>query len=188
MHLNADYVIVESVDTENNPVPAGRLGDKLLVTNLSNRAMPLIRYEMSDQVEPTDEPCRCGCLLPRIRKVAGRVEHILSLPGVGGGPTSLIPEHIDDFVGALEGLDNYQVIQEDRARLTVNFIPRSGAEPGPVEQRLRDALAHCFERYGVAPGVTLTCHRVDRLEPVRPGASKVCHYWNRWGEATGIRR
>jgi phenylacetate-coenzyme A ligase PaaK-like adenylate-forming protein len=181
LHVNADYVLVESVDSRNNPVPLGRLGDRLLVTNLSNRAMPLIRYEMADQVEFSDEPCRCGCLLPRIRRVAGRVEHILSLPAVHGGRASLIPEHIDDFVGGLEGLDNYQVIQEERARLTVNFIPQAGAEPGPVQQRVRDALALCFERYGVAPDVTLAFHPVQHLEPVRPGANKVCHYWNRCG-------
>jgi phenylacetate-coenzyme A ligase PaaK-like adenylate-forming protein len=56
LHVNADYVVLESVDARNRPVPPGTLGDKVLITNLSNRAMPLIRYEMSDQVEYATAP------------------------------------------------------------------------------------------------------------------------------------
>ena len=56
LHINADYVLVESVDTGGRPVPPETLGGKLLLTNLSNRIMPLLRYEMSDQVEFLDGP------------------------------------------------------------------------------------------------------------------------------------
>ena len=181
LHVNADYVLVESVDSRGRPVPPGRLGDKLLLTNLFNRLMPLIRYEMSDQVEFLEGSCRCGCLLPRIRKVAGRVEHILSLPAAAGGRAALIPEHIDEYVGGLDGLANYQVIQEGPARLTVNFIPQVGASAAEVEGRVRGGLEACFRRYGVAPGLSLDFHEVARLEPIRPGSNKVCHYWNRFG-------
>ncbi len=82
LHLNADFNIVESVDANNTPVPDGRLGEKILVTNLSNRVLPLIRYEISDQVEiiPPGAPCRCGSTLPRIRTVAGRMEQVIALP------------------------------------------------------------------------------------------------------------
>jgi phenylacetate-CoA ligase len=179
LHINADYVLVESVDSQGRPVPPGRLGDKLLLTNLSNRLMPLIRYEMSDQVEFLEGDCRCGCRLPRIRKVAGRVEHILSLPAAAGGRVALIPEHIDEYVGGLSGLANYQVIQEAPARLTVNLIVEGGATGGQVEALVRAGLETCFRRYGVAPGVSLEFHEVARLEPIRPGSNKVCHYWNR---------
>ena len=179
LHVNADYVLVESVDAQGRPTPPGRLGDKLLLTNLSNRLMPLIRYEMSDQVAFLDGPCRCGCLLPRIRKVAGRVEHILSLPAAAGGRAALIPEHIDEYVGGLDGLANYQVIQEGPARLTVNCIPQAGVDAARVEAAIRAGLDACFRRYGVAPGLSLDFRRVERLEPIRPGSNKVCHYWNR---------
>ena len=177
LHVNADYAIVESVDAAYRPVPSARLGDKLLLTNLSNRAMPLIRYEMSDQVEYLAEGG--GGPLPRIRTVAGRVEHVLSLPGVSGGRTSLIPEQIDEYLGGLEGLANYQVIQETKSRLTVNFIPRAAEAAAGVGQALRAGLALCFERYGVSKDIEIDLRQVERLAPVRPGATKICHYWNR---------
>jgi phenylacetate-coenzyme A ligase PaaK-like adenylate-forming protein len=181
LHVNADYLIVESVDGDNRPVPAGRRGDKILVTNLANRAMPLIRYEMSDQVEYAPGPCPCGCLLPLIRKISGRVEHLLALPAVGGGQAVLIPEHIDDFVGGVEGLANYQVIQEGAARLTVNFIPEAGRDVAGMRAALGRALEGCFRRYGVGPGVQTDLRAVAALEPVRAGSNKVCQYWNRSG-------
>ncbi|MGE0610434.1 MAG: phenylacetate--CoA ligase family protein [Pirellulales bacterium] len=181
LYVNADQAIVESVDAKNMPVAPGQLGDKLLVTNLTNRAMPLIRYEMSDQVEFMPEGGGLAGPLPRIRQVAGRVEHLLSLPAAATGRVSLIPEHLDEYLGSLPHLVNYQVIQEDAARLTVNFVPRTPEAGAALRQALQDGLRTCFARYGVADNVSIDWRLVERLEPIRPGASKVCHYWNRWG-------
>jgi phenylacetate-coenzyme A ligase PaaK-like adenylate-forming protein len=179
LHLNADFNIVESVDASNVSVPDGRLGAKVLVTNLSNRVMPLIRYEISDQVEiiPPGPLCRCGSTLPRIRTVAGRMEQVISLPGARGGTVPLIPEQIDHYLGRLPA--NYQVIQETAARLTLNFVAQPGAEEGQLKKDLGGALAECFEKYAVDREVTVNVQPVAALEPVRPGSSKVCHYWNR---------
>jgi len=179
LHLNADFNIVESVDAAGTPVPEGQRGEKILVTNLSNRVMPLIRYEISDQVEiiPTGAPCRCGCTLPRIRTVAGRVEQVIVLRAKSGGSVPLIPEQIDHFLGPLP--TNYQVIQEGPSRLTLNYVPQSGADVRSLPDSLRQALNHCFERYGVADDVAAEVRQVAALEPVRPGSSKICHYWNR---------
>jgi len=55
--LASDLVIVELVDAENRPVPAGAPSDKVLITNLYNLAQPLIRYELSDCfVQRADAP------------------------------------------------------------------------------------------------------------------------------------
>ena len=166
LHVNADYVLLESVDGDNRTVPAGQLGARSLLTNLTNRAMPLVRYQMSDQVEYMAEPCRCGSRLPRIRTVAGRVEHVLVFPGAVEGKVSLVPEQIDDFVGGLEGLANYQVIQEAPRRLTVNYIPERLADAAEVAAAIRSGLGRCFERYNVAGGVEMDLHQVERLQPI----------------------
>jgi phenylacetate-CoA ligase len=49
MHLFEDLVITEVVDADNQPVPPGEYGAKVLVTVLFSRTVPLIRYEMSDR-------------------------------------------------------------------------------------------------------------------------------------------
>lgn len=180
LHVNADYVILESVDAGNRPVPPGTLGDKVLVTNLSNRVMPLIRYEMSDQVEYATAPCPCGCRLPRLRTVAGRVEHILTLPGTAGVRVRVLEEYVDDFVGRVEGVARYQVIQEAADRLKVNTTVRDGWPWDPTRRAVLDGLERCFRKYGIDPAaVRVDLHRVEQLEPVAPGSRKVCRFWNR---------
>src|SRR5204863_10195 len=65
-HVNADWAILEVVDDEYRPVPPGELGRRVLLTNLSNRAQPLIRYEVNDRVRlDAAGPCACGSRLPR---------------------------------------------------------------------------------------------------------------------------
>jgi phenylacetate-coenzyme A ligase PaaK-like adenylate-forming protein len=182
LHVNADYVLLESVDADNRPVPLGTLGDKILVTNLSNRVMPLVRYEMSDQVEYATAPCSCGCRLPRLRTVAGRVEHLLSLPGAGGTRVRIIEEYVDDQFGRLAGVAKYQMIQETAERLVVNAIVREGWPWDDVRRAILDGLGHCFRKYGVDTArVEVELRRVEQLEPVAPGSRKVCRFWNRLG-------
>lgn len=50
IHLSEDTTVIELVDSENQPVPPGTRSAKMLVTNLSNRLQPLIRYEITDEV------------------------------------------------------------------------------------------------------------------------------------------
>lgn len=180
LHVNMDYFLLESVAEDGRAVPPGRLGDKVLVTNLSNRAMPLIRYEMSDQVEFAAEPCRCGCPLPRIRTVAGRMEHILVLPGRDGQRVRVVEEYVDDLVGRLESVARYQVIQEAPAQLTVNVVSRDNIAWGDTRDAVQVALQRCFRKYGVdGERVQVDLRAVESLQPVQPGSRKVCRFWNR---------
>jgi phenylacetate-CoA ligase len=80
MHLFEDLVITEVVDEKNRPVPPGIYGEKVLVTVLFSRTMPLIRYEMSDSVRPASSArCPCGGPFALIDGVQGRVEDVLHL-------------------------------------------------------------------------------------------------------------
>ena len=57
MHLTDDLLIVEPVDEHGDPVPAGVRSHKIYLTNLFNPLMPLIRYEITDEITLDDEPC-----------------------------------------------------------------------------------------------------------------------------------
>ena len=60
IHISEDLVIIESVDERHQPVPHGTAGAKVLVTNLTNYAQPLIRYEVPDRITLSPDICRCG--------------------------------------------------------------------------------------------------------------------------------
>jgi hypothetical protein len=81
IHLCDDLVIVEPVDTLGRPVPPGTRSDKVLVTTISNPTLPLIRFELTDQVTVLDTPCRCGSAHTLIADVEGRLDDAFTYPG-----------------------------------------------------------------------------------------------------------
>ncbi|HVM08467.1 MAG TPA: hypothetical protein VM345_08400 [Acidimicrobiales bacterium] len=62
LHLNEDINIVEPVDASGAPAAAAERSASILVTNLVNLVMPLIRYQITDEVELREG--RCGCPHP----------------------------------------------------------------------------------------------------------------------------
>ncbi|HRJ29824.1 MAG TPA: hypothetical protein PLV21_03610 [Cyclobacteriaceae bacterium] len=94
LHIYEDLVIVESVDANYQPVPYETFGEKLLVTVLFSRTIPLIRYELTDSVMLTDESCNCGLPFKLIKTVQGREEDIIAMKGKDG---TLIKVHPNVF-------------------------------------------------------------------------------------------
>ncbi len=71
MHFWEDNIYIEAVDKDNQPVADGELSDKILITNLNNRVMPLIRYEINDRVVIHREKCDCLSITPWL-EIIGR--------------------------------------------------------------------------------------------------------------------
>jgi phenylacetate-coenzyme A ligase PaaK-like adenylate-forming protein len=163
LHLFDDMTIVENVDEEGRPVPAGEVGARLLVTNLFNRALPLIRFEVSDLVAVEGEPCSCGRSLLRVRTLEGRAEDVLHL-----GPVAVHPLQFA-VVTADPDVREFQVVQEgDALRLRVAL--RNGAVDAP--ERLRARLGERLAQLGVArPDVRV--ETVDALERSSGGKLKM---------------
>ncbi|MBM5804908.1 MAG: phenylacetate--CoA ligase family protein [Candidatus Verstraetearchaeota archaeon] len=69
LHLNEADVYAEVVDPETGePIPPEERGE-LVLTSLSQRAMPILRYRTGYISSITDEPCRCGDSLTRRLKI-----------------------------------------------------------------------------------------------------------------------
>ena len=86
-----------------------RSGARLLVTNLFNRVLPLIRFEVSDLVALDPEPCPCGRSLMRVRSLEGRAEEVLDVGGVTVHPMQFA------LVTADPDVREFQVVQEGDA-------------------------------------------------------------------------
>jgi phenylacetate-coenzyme A ligase PaaK-like adenylate-forming protein len=117
MHLFEDLVIPEVVDDDYRPVPLGETGSRLLVTVLSSRTMPLVRYELTDRVRLATSTCSCGRPFRLVAAVEGRTDDVIELRGAGGGSVRVHPVV---FHEALDGLHvgAWQVRQErDQVRV-----------------------------------------------------------------------
>jgi phenylacetate-CoA ligase len=159
MHLFDDMCIVENVDDDGVPMPPGEVGSRILVTNLFNRVLPLIRFEITDLVAVEPEPCPCGRSLLRLRSLEGRAEDVLRLRGVVVHPLQFA------LVTADPDVREFQVVQEgDGLRLRVAL--RDGAEEAPA--RLQARVGARLEALGV-PHPAVEVETVDALERTAGG-------------------
>lgn len=125
MHLSEDLVIPEVVDDAYRPVPPGESGDRLLVTVLFSRTVPLIRYEMTDRVRLATRACPCGLPFRLLEAVEGRTDDMLELPGRDGGTTAIHPVVFHRVLDLIDAA-GWQVRQHD-GQLEVRV---AGTAPG----------------------------------------------------------
>jgi phenylacetate-CoA ligase len=142
LHVNEDVCILEAVDANDRPVPFGTASAKVLLTNLENRAQPLLRYELNDSITPFDEPCACGAGMARIR-VEGRSDDTFFLHDASGAFTPHPPVPFEVLFLNVEHLAQYQLVHEEQNRLVVRFV----TEPGGDTDRVRAQLSGRFEQY-----------------------------------------
>jgi phenylacetate-coenzyme A ligase PaaK-like adenylate-forming protein len=160
-HLSDDLVIVEPVDTEGRLVAPGERSAKVYLTNLFNQALPLIRYEITDEVTILPEPCPCGSAHRRVADIQGRLDDVFVYDD-----RRVHPHVFRSALGRHPGVVEYQVRQTaDGARIAV----RCGA---PVHlDRVAAEVADALAQLGVSdPVVEVT--GVERLER-DPGPAKL---------------
>jgi len=116
LHTNIDQLVVETVNDELKPV-IDQKGD-VLVTDLFNYGMPLIRYVNGDQATLTSNKCGCGNPLPLIKEINGRkLDIIQTKSGVElGGP--FFPHLLKDY----KGIEKFQVIQKSLDSIDLIYI------------------------------------------------------------------
>lgn len=136
LHAWADRFLMEVYDPRTNTVSPRGTG-QLVVTTLYREAMPLIRYDLEDIVELSDEPCACGWVLPRIR-VLGRVAD-----EAGNSVAAPSQTAIDDVIYRLpsefRALFWRGIVIDNRLRLDVETRSAVATE---CEYRLKVELEH----------------------------------------------
>jgi phenylacetate-CoA ligase len=112
---------------------------ELVVTTLSRRIMPLIRYRVRDVTRWIEEPCPCGATIRRIARIRGRRDEMVVM-----GAGNMYPEIFERVLHDVKGLsENWQVavrqeglhdVLEFRLELT------NGVCLSAVESAVRDNL------------------------------------------------
>jgi phenylacetate-CoA ligase len=115
MHVNAEALLVEIVPAPSVKSPAG----KIVVTDLLNFSMPLIRYEIGDVGTWADnQKCPCGRGLPLLGDVQGRITDFLVLANgasVSGPALTLV-------VADMEDVRQVQFVQKNANLVTLRVV------------------------------------------------------------------
>jgi phenylacetate-CoA ligase len=153
MHINAPHIILECVDDNNDPVAFGESG-KLVVTDLNNLAMPLIRYRIEDVGILSDEKCSCGRNFPLLKKLEGRVADFLKKEdgGLVGG-VSLVERTLTNIVG----IEQMQLIQKQINEIIINRVKGKAFDEN-TDDKLKDEMMIVF-----GSNMKLTINDVEKM-------------------------
>jgi phenylacetate-CoA ligase len=167
MHVLEDHFIVEILN-QSQPAAPGKPG-RIVVTDLTNRAMPLIRYEVGDVGRWCLSACSCGRTTRRLA-VLGRVAETLDSPH-----GALTPSEVADTFFADSAISNFRLEERGEGDFDVSIVPNPDAGTPDTEMwkerfaRLHGSVRRLRTR--VVPFVRPEASGKYRLVHRRPGAA-----------------
>ena len=147
MHVWTDMVWLESF--------GGEL--QLLVTSLTNRLMPMLRYANGDCGELLEGDCDCGLPFPLMSMGLCRQNDLILAPD----GRRLHPSLFNRLLYGMTGVAQYQFVQDKPGCIALNLLAAAPLEPA-VAERLGQAVRD-------ATGLRLELAYVDALERTTSG-------------------
>lgn len=117
MHVNAENLYVETLPNINPD--AENTDGEILITDLKNYAMPMIRYQTKDVGRLLDEPCRCGRALPLLELTGGRVTDFLTSTNGKKVSGIVIATYV---ITNIRGVRQIQFIQDELGVIVLNLV------------------------------------------------------------------
>ena len=163
LHMFHDIRRFEFLDVHHHNVPNGEYGD-IAVTDLENYYFPLIRYLNGDRGRRLDKKCSCGCNLPLMDKVKGRVSETFTLPSGKRLNGEFLTTLFDNTPTAVK---QFQVHQLKDASIVIRVIPNENFQDVNacleiIQRNLENAILH---------EVPVTLEKVEQI-PQRGGKLK----------------
>jgi phenylacetate-CoA ligase len=162
LHINAERVVLEVLDEKHQPSPLGVTGE-LVVTDLDNYGMPLIRYRIGDMGKLATQQCSCGRESPMLAAVEGRTLDVIRTPNgnaVGGTFWTIL-------LKSKPGIKAFQLIQEHTAGITIRYIRDASVALVPVDYFKAKIQELCGDRFQVF------FQEVDELEKTSSGKTRI---------------
>ncbi len=147
LHLFEDHFYPEIIDPQSGEVlPDGSEGE-LVLTTLSKRAMPMLRYRTRDITSLQTAPCPCGRTVRRIRRIGRRSDDMFIIRGV-----NVFPSQVEAALLKVEGaLPHYQIVltrekgldeMEVQVEVTADFFSDRIRALEALQAQLADAIDH----------------------------------------------
>ncbi len=113
LHIAEDHFYCEIVDPNSfEPLPDGQWGE-LVVTTLTRKCSPMIRFRTRDITRIISDECACGRTHRKIDKLRGRTDDMLIIRGV-----NVFPSQIEQVITSFpEIATQYQIIVTTRGTL-----------------------------------------------------------------------
>jgi phenylacetate-CoA ligase len=156
-HINFETTFVEVIRD------SASSASSLVMTNLVNRAMPLIRYRIGDVGELASGDCPCGSAASWIENVGGREVDLIEL----GDGRRLSPYVLSTLIETDTAIARYRLLQRSAKHIEIQYQLRSQAAAADIS-RLDSEL-----RSAVEDRLELSFSRVDRIERTAAGKHRI---------------
>ncbi len=133
MHINSENVLFEVVKGGEAAAPL-ESGD-VLVTNLNNYGMPLIRYKNNDVAALVQERCNCGINLPLMKPVIGRKSDLVVSPD-----GNFVDSYFFSYILSKEKVEQFQLIQNTKKNLKLVIVPTKELDKMGFEARISNEI------------------------------------------------
>ncbi len=151
-HINEDEVYVEILNGQ-EPVEPGEIGD-IVLTDLCNTAMPLIRYCIGDKGRLLPGRCGCNVVFSRMAPLAGRSSDFFITPD----GRKISPYQFTTAVEKIGGLLQYQLVQEDAHTITVKAVVTDNCNLHRIVEQIKNINGLDYRSLEVSVEI---CHTID---------------------------
>lgn len=139
LHLNVDHLIVEFLRDDGTEAEPGEEAN-IVVTDLINHGMPLVRYRVEDRGIFTNRRCSCGRGLPLMERIIGRQADFLKRPD---GSLVAGVSLVERTLTAISGIEQMQLIQNDLYRVCAKVVKDKNFSE-MTDYKLRKELQEIF--------------------------------------------
>jgi len=159
LHVNCWSRVIELVDGEGRAVPPGVPG-RVLVTDLTNHATAIIRYENGDVAEWSPTPCPCGRPFPLLARIVGRKSDFIRTPA----GRLIHGEFFTHLFYDQPQVVTFQAVQPSLRQLRIDVVLRDGT--------LRDLGEQLRPRLQASLGTDMVITFEQRAAIARPESGK----------------
>ena len=145
-HVFTDMVYLESLKIDHE--------DRLVITSLTNRVMPFIRYEIGDSGRLKEGECACGSPFPMMEMGLCRSNDIIKTRS----GKRIYPSYFIHLLDGLGDIGQYQFIQSEPDRIVLSLVAPSGLSAEAMNS-LRARV-----RKEVDENMVLEIHRTDEIK------------------------
>lgn len=114
LHLEMQSGVFEVLDNNDQPAKEGRL----VVTSFTTQGTPLIRYDIEDRIELSDEICDCGNNNPMVKQILGRIDDYVFSKETGKINLGNVSNTLKD----VKGIVKFQAIQESLESIVLKIV------------------------------------------------------------------
>lgn len=160
LHMELQSGVFEVLDESDMPSSKG----KLILTSFTTHGTPLIRYDIGDTVELSNETCTCGNNNPLVKEILGRIDDYVYSPENG----KINLGNVSNTLKGTKGIEKFQVIQNEINSIKILVVADNNIYSTKIENVF---LSNWRDRVG--DKMKIEIQKVDNIPNEKSGKYRI---------------